>query len=121
MQSAEHTRCSTISDSDTAHTASRVFQRRTADCGCSDLHCIPPVSSAKQSRSCRDSQHTTPSTLSPGAPQAFTRANPGFVYDYQFIDVPDGPDGRGESVPVPYFFQNLAEAEYLVSLYQYMR
>jgi hypothetical protein len=53
--------------------------------------------------------------------QAFTRANPGFVYDYQLIDVGDGPDGRGESVPVPYFFQNLAEAEYLVSLYQYMR
>lgn len=51
--------------------------------------------------------------------QAFKRANPGFVYDYQFIDVPDGPDGRGESEPVPHFFQNLAEAEYLVSLYQY--
>ena len=32
--------------------------------------------------------------------QAFTRANPGFVYDYQFIDVGDGPDGRGESSPV---------------------
>lgn len=53
--------------------------------------------------------------------QAFKRANPGFVYDYQFIDVPDGPDGRGESEPVPHFFQNLAEAEYLVSVYQYMR
>jgi len=53
--------------------------------------------------------------------QAFTRANPGFVYDYQLVDVPDGPDGRGESEPVPHFFQNLGEAEYLVSVYQYMR
>ena len=30
-------------------------------------------------------------------------------------------EGVGESVPVPYFFQNLAEAEYMVTLYQYMR
>jgi len=51
----------------------------------------------------------------------FTSANAGFAYDYQFIDVGDGPDGRGESEPVPHFFQNLAEAEYLVTVYQYMR
>ena len=43
------------------------------------------------------------------------------MHDYQFIDVLDGPDGRGESEPVPHFFQNLGEAEYLVSVFQYMR
>lgn len=37
--------------------------------------------------------------------------------------IADTPDfeGRGESAPVPYFFQNLAEAEYMVTLYQFMR
>ena len=35
-------------------------------------------------------------------------------------DTPDF-EGVGESVPVPYFFQNLAEAEYMVTLYQFMR
>ncbi len=35
-------------------------------------------------------------------------------------DTPDF-EGRGETVPLPYFFQNLAEAEYVVTLYQYMR
>ena len=34
----------------------------------------------------------------------YLRANPGFAYDYQFIDVPD-LDGRGESEPVPHFYQ----------------
>jgi len=34
----------------------------------------------------------------------YTRANPGFSYDYQFIDVGD-VDGRGESEPIPYFYQ----------------
>jgi len=29
--------------------------------------------------------------------------------------------GRGESEPVPHFYQNLGEAEYLVSVFQYMR
>lgn len=41
---------------------------------------------------------------------AFQRANAGFSYDYQFVDVPD-LNGVGESEPVPYFYQNLAEAE----------
>jgi len=36
----------------------------------------------------------------------YVRANPGFSYDYQFIDVGD-MDGRGESEPVPYFYQVL--------------
>ena len=34
----------------------------------------------------------------------YLRANPGFAYDYQFIDVPD-LNGRGEHEPVPYFYQ----------------
>ncbi len=34
----------------------------------------------------------------------FLRANPGFAHDFQFIDVPDY-QGRGESEPVPYFYQ----------------
>jgi hypothetical protein len=51
---------------------------------------------------------------------AFVAANPGFALDYQLIDVPDY-GGRGESCPLPYFYQNLGEAEYLVSVYQYMR
>lgn len=47
----------------------------------------------------------------------YTIANPGFVFEYQFVDVEDGR----ESQPVPHFYQNLQEAEYLVSVYQYMR
>lgn len=50
----------------------------------------------------------------------YLRANAGFKYDYQFIDVPDYK-GAGESQPSPHFFQNLGEAEYAVAIYQYMR
>ena len=50
----------------------------------------------------------------------FLRANAGFRYDYQFIDIPDYK-GRGEMQPSPHFLQNLGEAEYAVALYQYMR
>lgn len=50
----------------------------------------------------------------------FARANAGFKYDYQFIDVPDY-QGQGEREPSPHFIQNLGEAEYAVALYQYMR
>ncbi len=50
----------------------------------------------------------------------FLHANPGFKYDYQFIDVGDYK-GAGESQPSPNFFQNLGEAEYAVAIYQYMR
>ncbi|KAJ4349722.1 uncharacterized protein N0V89_008340 [Didymosphaeria variabile] len=50
----------------------------------------------------------------------FTTANPGFRYDYQFIDVPDYK-GKGESEPTPHFIQNLGEAEYAVALFMYMR
>jgi len=47
-------------------------------------------------------------------------ANPGLTYVYQFVNVEDF-EGRGESQPTPYFFQNLGEAEYCVALFMYMR
>ncbi|CAH0020194.1 unnamed protein product [Clonostachys rhizophaga] len=50
----------------------------------------------------------------------FLKANAGFRYDYQFINVPDYR-GKGESEPTPHFIQNLGEAEYAVAIYQYMR
>ena len=50
----------------------------------------------------------------------FLRANAGFRYDYQFIDVADY-QGQGEREPSPHFIQNLGEAEYAIALYQYMR
>lgn len=52
--------------------------------------------------------------------KAYHLANAGFSHDYQLIDVPDF-EGRGESEPNPYFYQNLGEAEYVVSMFQYMR
>ncbi|CAK9317062.1 unnamed protein product [Citrullus colocynthis] len=50
----------------------------------------------------------------------FHRANAGFSYDYQLVDVPDY-QGRGETAPSPWFYQNEGEAEYIVSVYIYMR
>jgi intron-binding protein aquarius len=50
----------------------------------------------------------------------FSRANAGFKYDFQFIDVPEY-QGQGEREPTPHFIQNLGEAEYAAALYQYMR
>lgn len=50
----------------------------------------------------------------------FRRANSGFSYEYQLVDVPDYHD-RGESAPSPWFYQNEGEAEYIVSVYIYMR
>ena len=38
----------------------------------------------------------------------FLNANAGFVHDYQLVDVQDY-EGRGESEPNPYFYQNLGE------------
>lgn len=52
--------------------------------------------------------------------EEFKRANAGFLYDYQFIDVPNYK-GVGEVQPTPHFTQNLGEAEYAVAIYQYMR
>lgn len=50
----------------------------------------------------------------------FHKANAGFSYDYQLVDVPDY-HGRGESAPSPWFYQNEGEAEYIVNVYMYMR
>ncbi|KAL9004612.1 MAG: hypothetical protein Q9188_002579 [Gyalolechia gomerana] len=50
----------------------------------------------------------------------YLRANAGFRYEYQLIDVPDYK-GTGESQPTSHYFQNLGEAEYAVAIYQYMR
>jgi len=50
----------------------------------------------------------------------FTLPNPGFAFDYQFIDVADY-EGKGETEPNPFFYQNLGEAEYVVAIFQYMR
>ncbi|XP_062211429.1 uncharacterized protein LOC133912612 isoform X2 [Phragmites australis] len=50
----------------------------------------------------------------------FHKANAGFSFEYQLVDVPDYR-GRGESAPSPWFYQNEGEAEYIVSVYIYMR
>ncbi|KAK4517155.1 uncharacterized protein ATC70_000486 [Mucor velutinosus] len=50
----------------------------------------------------------------------YTKANAGFAFDYQMIDVGEYQQ-QGETEPVPYFYQNLGEAEYVVAVYQYMR
>ncbi|KDP40504.1 hypothetical protein JCGZ_24503 [Jatropha curcas] len=50
----------------------------------------------------------------------FHKANAGFSYEYQLVDVPDY-HGRGETAPSPWFYQNEGEAEYVVSVYIYMR
>ncbi|CAG8287914.1 unnamed protein product [Penicillium olsonii] len=50
----------------------------------------------------------------------YQKANAGFQFDYQFINVPDY-QGTGEREPTPHFIQNLGEAEYAVAMYQYMR
>lgn len=50
----------------------------------------------------------------------YKRANPGFVHDYQLVNVGEFND-VGETEPNPYFYQNLAEAEYVVAVYMYMR
>lgn len=50
----------------------------------------------------------------------YLSANPGFVHDYQLINV-ENFNGVGESEPNPFFYQNLGEAEYVVAVYMYMR
>ena len=47
-------------------------------------------------------------------------ATAGMAYDFQFVDCPDYR-GVGESSPSPHYYQNLGEAELVVSLYQYLR
>ncbi|KAJ3673427.1 hypothetical protein LUZ60_006801 [Juncus effusus] len=50
----------------------------------------------------------------------FHKANSGFSFEYQLVNVEDY-NGRGESAPSPWFYQNEGEAEYIVSVYIYMR
>ncbi|PKA60044.1 Regulator of nonsense transcripts 1 like [Apostasia shenzhenica] len=45
----------------------------------------------------------------------FHKANAGFSYEYQLIDVPDY-HGKGETAPSPWFYQNEGEAEFIVSV-----
>ncbi|KAF9094292.1 hypothetical protein BGX23_002306 [Mortierella sp. AD031] len=52
--------------------------------------------------------------------QEYKFANPGFLHDFQFINV-NNYKGQGETAPRPHFIQNLGEAEYVVATYQYMR
>lgn len=50
----------------------------------------------------------------------FMIANAGFVHEYQLINVEDYK-GVGESTPMPYYYQNKGEAEYVIAVYKYMR
>ena len=50
----------------------------------------------------------------------FKLANTGLAYDYQLINV-DDYNGQGETEPQAHFYQNLAEAEYVVAVFMYMR
>ncbi|KAI4803943.1 hypothetical protein KUCAC02_025588 [Chaenocephalus aceratus] len=50
----------------------------------------------------------------------FQVPNPGLTFNFQLVNVEDF-NGVGESEPNPYFYQNLAEAEYSVALFMYMR
>lgn len=52
--------------------------------------------------------------------QEYQKANAGFVHDYQMVNVEEY-QGKGESEPVQYYYQNLGEAEYVVAVFQYMR
>lgn len=48
------------------------------------------------------------------------QANPGFAHEFQLINVEDY-QGKGETTPFPFFYQNLGEAEYVVQTFMYMR
>lgn len=50
----------------------------------------------------------------------FDLANAGFSYEYQLINV-DDYKGIGESAPMPHYYQNRGEAEFVVSVYKFMR
>ncbi|KRZ07965.1 Intron-binding protein aquarius, partial [Trichinella zimbabwensis] len=54
------------------------------------------------------------------ANEEFLTANAGFAHAFQLINVDDF-NGTGESIPVAYFYQNLAEAEFAVAIFMYMR
>lgn len=50
----------------------------------------------------------------------YRTANAGLSHEYQFINV-ENYEGKGETQPTPFFYQNLGEAEYCVALFMYMR
>ncbi|PVU85362.1 hypothetical protein BB560_007046 [Smittium megazygosporum] len=50
----------------------------------------------------------------------FTQSNAGFAFNFQAIDV-EPLSHQGESEPSRFYYQNLVEAEYSVSIFQYMR
>lgn len=50
----------------------------------------------------------------------YLHGNAGFVHSFQIIDVPPF-NGKGESCPTSFFYQNIGEAEYVVAVFQYMR
>jgi len=56
--------------------------------------------------------------LTDGSAAAYELGNPGFANDFQLIDVGTVDT---ESAPVPFFYQNIIEAEYIAAVYQYMR
>ena len=51
--------------------------------------------------------------------EEFKKANAGLAHTFQLINVDDF-DGRGETTPTAYFYQNVGEAEYAVALFQYL-
>lgn len=51
--------------------------------------------------------------------QEYKTCNPGFAHTYQLINVEDY-EGKGETTPTAYYYQNVGEAEYAVALFQYM-
>ena len=52
--------------------------------------------------------------------EEFQLANTGLAFDYQLINVEDF-NGKGETEPQKFYYQNLAEAEYVVALFMFMR
>ncbi|KAL7556759.1 hypothetical protein ACA910_008092 [Epithemia clementina (nom. ined.)] len=53
------------------------------------------------------------------ASDRFKVANPGFVHTFQFINV-ENFQGKGETTPTAFFYQNIGEAEFVVALFQFM-
>lgn len=49
----------------------------------------------------------------------YRAANAGLQHTVQLINVDDF-EGKGETAPTPYFYQNVGEAEYVVALFQYL-
>ena len=64
-------------------------------------------------RSLGDMEHVT-------GREMFRLANAGFAHQFQLVNVED-LGGVGESEPTAFFSQKLAEAEYIIAVYMYMR